>query len=407
VRPRFKQFAGWRVHDRRWARFRERPTLLLAVEVAGLIILCAFAAVAVGKGLYYALQYSQDFQWSPTVLFIKGEDPFAWYLAGNSDGQIIMSQEPNYLHLLYVVLVPFAQMSWPAAKASWALCNLAMGTTCAYLLSRDAGLRSAPQVAVIALFLSATPLGHTLGNGQHSLLSLFALTLAWRGQARGAGGIGLAIGATKYSMAIPVGLWLLLQRRAYAVGVASLVGLLAVALFVWVTGTDPGEAMIEPLRVGASATHVGLADAMSFVRSLEIDPSLANTAAYLAGLGAAGFGMATLWRARKRLSEADLFAFLCVVSLFAFFHNLYDYVLLLPLFCRAFYWPIWPRTIALGYVGYFWFIVSFIEPWMKSSAAIGLMVLSSVTAFGLLIRLVGGSEASASAFQGTTRPVPI
>ena len=369
-------------------------------------MLCLFAAVAVGKGFYYALQYSQDFQWSPTVLFVRGEDPFGWYLAGNADDRIIMSQEPNYLHLLYEMLAPFALMSWTAAKAAWALCNIAMGVTCAYLLSRDAGLRTAPQVAAIAVFLIASPFAHTLGNGQQSLLSLFALTLAWRWQARGAGGIGLAIAATKYSIAIPVGLWLLLQRRVYSIGVASLVSLYAVCIFVWITGTGLGEALFEPLRVSAVATHVGLADAMSFVRSLDIDPLLANRAAYFAGLGAAGFGVATLWRVRERLAEADIFALLCVVSLFAFFHNLYDYVLLLPLFCRALCWPFWLRTIALGYVGFFWFLVSFIEPWMKSSAAIGLMALGSMTAFALLVQIIGGSQTSVSV-KLAARPAPI
>jgi hypothetical protein len=384
------------VQEWAWARLRRNATFRQMLQATGLVLLCLFAAMAVAKGVYYALQYSQDFQWSPAVLFAKGDDPFAWYLAGNADGRIIMSQEPNYLHLLYEMLVPFALMSWLAAKAAWALCNLAMAVACAYILSRDAGLRSAAQAAVIAVFLTASPFVHTLGNGQQSLLCLFALTLAWRGQARGTGGIGLAVGAVKYSIALPIGLWLLLQRRFSALGVASLVSLLALALFVCVTRAHLREALIEPLHVGASATHVGLADAMSFVRSLDLDPSLANTTAYLAGLGAAGFGMATLWRARQRLDEADLFALLCVISLFAFFHNLYDYVLLLPLFCRAFCWSIWPRAIAFGYVGYFWFIVSFIEPWLKSSAAIGLMALGSATVFALIVWLVSERVASAS-----------
>jgi hypothetical protein len=370
-----------------WVRFRGNIEFQRVLEKVGLVLLCLLAAASVAKGVYYALKYSQDFQWSPAVIFNNGNDPYAWYLSGNKGGKIILSQEPNYFHLLYEMFVPFALMNWLAAKTTWALCNLAMAMSSAYILTRDAGLRNVAQTAAIAVFLTASPFVHTLGNGQQSLLCLFALTLAWRGQVRGAGGVGLAVGAVKYSLAIPIAIWLLLQRRLYAVGVALLVSLLAVALFVWVTGANPIVALLEPLRVGASATHIGLADAMSFVRSLDPASSLTNRAAYVAGIGSAGLAIATLWRAQERLDEADLFALLCVVSLFAFFHNLYDYVLLLPLFCRAFSWSVWPRTIVFGYVGYFWFVVQFIEPWLKSSVAIGLMTLGSATVFALIVRL--------------------
>ena len=360
------------------------------------MLLYVSAAISVVKGVYFALQYSQDFQWSPSVLFVQGVDPYKWYLTGNADSKIILSQEPNYLPLLYELLAPFALMPWIVAKAVWAFCNLTMAVTTAFILSRDSGFRGAVQAALIAVFLSASPLAHTLGNGQQSLMCLFALTLAWRGQARSAGGIGMAVGAVKYSIALPVGLWLLFQRRFSAMGVASLICLLALAVFVWVTGAGLSEALLEPLRVGASATHIGLADAMSFIRSLNLDPSRSSRMAYLVGLLTTSFGMALLWRARNRLDQGDLFALLCVLSLFAFFHNLYDYVLLLPLFCRAFRWGTWRRAIALGYIGFFWFVVQFVEPWLKSSAAIALMALGSATVFVLIVLLVGERAASAA-----------
>ena len=351
-----------------------------------LVVLCAFATYEVASGVYFALQYSQDFQWSPATLFVEGIDPFAWHLAGNPGERIIMSQEPNYLPLLYELLAPFAWMSWPAAKAAWALANVAMGLGCALYWTREAGLRGAAAVAVVATFLAASPFAHTLGNGQQSLLALAALTCAWALRGRGAGGVGLAVGATKYSLALPVALWLLLERRGSALVVAVAATLGALALFVLVTGADPIDALFEPLRVSAMATHVGLADAMSFVRSLDLDPAWANNAASAAGLAAAGLGVALVWRARARLADGDAFALLCLVSLFSFFHNLYDYVLLLPLFCRALRWPALPRAAALAYVGFFWFAVQVVEPWLKSSAAIGAMALASAALLVLLSR---------------------
>jgi hypothetical protein len=350
--------------------------------------LCAWAALAAlaAKGLvggvYYALLYSQDFQWSPAVLLTQGHDPFAWYLLGNPGDRILFSQEPNYLPLLYELLTPFALLSWPVAKAAWALANLGMALFCAAYWTRAAGLRGSAAFAAACAFFAAPPFAHMLGNGQQSLLALFALTLAWRARGASAGGLWLAVGAAKYSLALPFALWFVLERRAAALVVAAALSLAALAVFVAATGADPLTASLEPLQVSARATHVGLADVMSFVRALGLDNGIAD----VAGLVAAMAGVGAIWTARTRLGERDIFALLCVVSLFALFHNLYDYVLLLPLFCVAWRWRTGARAAALGYVGFFWWVVPFAEPWLKSSAAIGAMALFSAAAVAFLAR---------------------
>jgi hypothetical protein len=78
-----------------------------------------------------------------------------------------------------------------------------------------------------------------------------------------------------------------------------------------------------------------------------------------------------------------VFAALCHLSLFSFFHNLYDYVLLLPLFCRALTFPPRLRALVLAYVGFFWFAVQFIDaaPLMKTTGAIAAMSLLSAAVF--------------------------
>src|SRR5579863_3552787 len=134
--------------------------------VVGLAILALFAAATFGvcKGVYFAMEYSQDFQWSPTVLLSEGHDPYAWYLNGNAGERIILSQEPNYLQLLYVLLLPFAYLTWPAAKLTWALCNVAAGALSAHLIARDCGLRGVKYLAALGAFLAAAPFAHGLGN---------------------------------------------------------------------------------------------------------------------------------------------------------------------------------------------------------------------------------------------------
>ena len=58
------------------------------------------------------------------MLFIEGTNPYAHHLNGNHDGRLVLSQWPNYGHLLYFLLIPFGLLDWPAAKLAWAVFNL-------------------------------------------------------------------------------------------------------------------------------------------------------------------------------------------------------------------------------------------------------------------------------------------
>src|SRR5206468_7164769 len=82
-----------------------------------------------------------------------------------------------------------------------------------------------------------------------------------------------------------------------------------------------------------------------------------------------------------------IFALLNIVSLFSLFHQVYDYVLLLPLFCCALTFPPTLRAASLAYVGYIWFVFYYIDgPWMKSPAVIGATALASTAIFTLILR---------------------
>src|SRR5262245_53878315 len=92
---------------------------LTATKRFTLIILGAVAFISVGQGVLNGVKNSQDFEWSPTVLFIEGENPYQHYLNGNQDQRIILSQVPNYAHALYIILVPIAALGWEKAKIVW------------------------------------------------------------------------------------------------------------------------------------------------------------------------------------------------------------------------------------------------------------------------------------------------
>ena len=278
-----------------------------------------------------------------------------------------------------MLLLPFAALPWPQAKMAWGLCSAGMGVVAGMWLARDAGLRGWAAAAALATFIAASPFAHALGAGQQSLLVLFALTWAWRTRAHAVGGAAFAVAACKYSFAPPALVWLLLERRCRALAAAALTGTAGLAAYACLCGENPLAVVTEPLQVSAKATHIGLADVMSFGRALQLDAG----PVYLAGLAVVGLGVGLLWRRRRALDDLAIFALLCQLSLLALFHNLYDYVLLAPLFFRALTFAPALRAATLVYVGWFWFVVQFIDAsaLMKTPAAIGAMALASAGLF--------------------------
>ncbi|MHB8303710.1 MAG: hypothetical protein ACYDC6_12855 [Acidobacteriaceae bacterium] len=53
-------------------------------------------------------------------------DPWLTYLSGDPQHRAEMFQVPNYLHELYVLLLPFGYLSFTHAKLIWTAVNLAL-----------------------------------------------------------------------------------------------------------------------------------------------------------------------------------------------------------------------------------------------------------------------------------------
>jgi hypothetical protein len=112
------------------------------VALLVLLILLVAAALSMAQGFFNALEHSQDFQWSPSKVFWSRDNPYQIYLDGNIDKKIILSQIPNYAQLLYVLFLPFASMSFAAAKMAWAIVNIAFAISTALLSARSLGYRA-------------------------------------------------------------------------------------------------------------------------------------------------------------------------------------------------------------------------------------------------------------------------
>lgn len=355
--------------------------------VAGLLALLSSAA-----GVHNALSHSQDFQWSPARVLLRGVDPYATWLNGDAAHQIILSQTPNYAHLLYLFLLPLGALPWTAAKALWAAANVLFALSGCWWMARGGKVSRPFVMAVLCVFLISTPLRMAIGNGQQVLLALVCLYWGWMVPSTLAASLFLAVGFSKYTFVLPFALWLLLEGR-----VARLLGALVFLGVGWLAfsalvGSSPLLTAFEPIRVGARAVGLGTGDLMSLSNALHLDRvTFPGIGAVLGVLCATSLTL-VFKGPLARMSEIERFAALGLISLMSFIHLLYDFVFLLPLVIALPNLPVARRMVVAGGIAYFWFVLKLVNSlwapqygasWIIASWLIELAMLCAFTGVGL------------------------
>ena len=367
------------------------------------------AVLSCGVGVRNALLHSKDFQWSPAKVLLTGVDPYAVWLNGDAANQIILTQTPNYAHLLYLLLLPFGALPWTAAKALWAAANLLLAIAGCWLMSRGDRVSRPLFAAVLLVFLASTPLRMAIGNGQQVLLSLFCLYLGWTLRRPFSASFFLAVGFSKYTFVLPYALWLLLERR-----VARLLGAVVFLCAGWLvfsalTGSSPLLTALEPVRVGARAVGLGTGDLMSLSKALNLDRVAFPGVGAVLGLLSASSLTLLVKGVLARMSETDRFAALGLISLMSFVHLNYDFVYLLPMAFSLPNLPMRRRIVVAGGMAYFGFILKLANNfgWAESGAV--WIIVSWLIEFAMLCAFTGVLPHTRSFLlpvPGTAAPYP-
>ena len=206
----------------------------------------------------------------------QGDDPYAAVFDGESlhfplghiDGHQTTAQEvdtqlehlyslPAYTPLLLLFFGLFSFFSWPVAKFIWLACNLAMiGLTpwlvCRFYKPARVTVKTITWVILALVFYGLLPTRLALGLGQPTIFVLFTLLMALLlvdSQRDVAGGIALGVALSKYTVALPVVLYLLYRKKYKAVVVSALVQALGIGLLAVLTGTSPLTIIESNLRL--------------------------------------------------------------------------------------------------------------------------------------------------------------
>jgi hypothetical protein len=336
-----------------------------------LIVLLLAAIVSIYQGYFNAqkIDGSDDFQWSPAVLFLEGINPYAHQLEGNTDGRIILSQRPNYAHGLYVLLTPLALLEYAKATAAWAALGIIASLITVLLIGREFKLTPMSLIICGLLFFCSTPFRNSIGNGQQSVLSLFAFSLLLL-QHKNVGSFLSGISYFKYSFAPPIAFYILISRGWKAVCLSLLPCLIGYLLFVWHLGADPWTALIQPLKVGmgARAGWEGVGDVMTIFKMV-IPEGNSLTRGLLAYLLPIVLSCLVIAKAvRNQSSVAFSFSVVCLSSLMFFSHRWYDHIFLLPVLAYAIaHFKLTGAKVIVAIVMWNWFAMKILRYFLEAN----------------------------------------
>lgn len=331
------------------------------------------ALISAADGVRNSILHSLDFQWSPAWLLTRHIDPWTVYLAGDPGHRILLNQVPNYLHELYIILLPFGYLPYLPAKLLWAAINLALVLMSCAWVARLYELKRREAWLLAVLVLSSTPFRVTLGNGQITALVLACLAL-WAIVASSTGrGLLLGMSWAKYSVPPVLAAFLLLRRR-WRLLAFSLVVPIAGFLFLYAWLRTPFWTLLsEPFRASTNNVSPGLANIMAIAEIALRHPSMfrpipdafyfspqgtwAAFVPYACGVLLALAIAISLFFQGKNVDGRVHLACLTAASLLCFKHQIYDFLLLIFCLALALKTPLSrARNLLLLLIAYFWYV---------------------------------------------------
>ena len=273
-----------------------------------------------------ALIYSNDLMWSPTKLFWEHINPYQYYLDGNLDNKIILSQNPNYHHLTYVILYPLSLLSFENAKIFWTFFNFLISILIIFILKKNYKLGLLNTFILSLFFFSSTSFRNVISQGQISIVIFLMILLFFFFKNNILKSIFFSLSFMKYSLSLPLLILGIFKKdKSILLGIIILI---SVMIFFGVyTNSLDIHLIYSPLKVGALAIHPGESDLVTLLIEYGyLDPKISNLISII-------ILCFFLWIIRDKEITNYLVLYIFLVTLAYSQHLFYDYVILLPLIC--------------------------------------------------------------------------
>jgi hypothetical protein len=335
------------------------------------IALSALATTSVIFGAFLSQKSSKDLQWSGAHLLAEHINPFETFMSGDLQHRIILTQAPNYLHLLYFTLLPFGTISFDKVKLYWLIINLLVCGIIFFHIHKTTN--SKIFTAIILLFLCSSPFRACLANGQTTLIIMLCFIISIKQKNNAFAGSALALAICKYSFAPALFLLSLAQKKWKALILAFAIHAITIYVFCSMFDLSFIYASILPLMVSAKAVALGNADFMSL---LEINYGK-NVLYYTFPITFCVLSSITYFNTTHRNPSNDI-AFVSVMSLLCFKHLTYDFLFLVFALIFAATHGIKKNVMVIATVVWFWFLFGAIEKWTPFGKHYNLLITLNV-----------------------------
>jgi hypothetical protein len=354
-------------------------------------VLALPASISLYAGIRNSLARSQDFQWSGADLALHHIDPYRQFLSHDVEHRILFSQVPNYLHELYILMLPLGSLGFSHAKPVWAVLNCLFAVLITHLLRQLYNLPRPETILLLLLLFCSTPFRIALGNGQQTLLELLFFCLIFYFTKPMGQGTALGLSYSKYSFSPVVFLYFFFRRQFRMLAISAVVPLAGLLIMWALVHGNLITLGTEPLVVSHIGVAAGLGDLMTiiqiFFHKIVPEPVVGRLIYAAALLASAGYAF---WLSRqKSVSIRRDAAPIAVASLMFFTHLTYDYVFLVIPLAAALATPRGkPKIFLLVAIGLLWFGVKFLQPLGDSQPAQAtISVVVFLLLFGVLIAL--------------------
>ncbi len=290
-----------------------------------LFLLFFIALVSFSRGIYNAILSSQDFNYSPTVMAWEGKNHYLFMLEG---GDFMLNQNGEYLQALYILYYPFTLLSWEYAKISWMIINIFLVFFLPIFIGRKFGLNNYTLFILVCLFLAGTPSRSVIGNGQLGLLIMAFLIIPF--YFKNFFYILMSgISYIKYNIGYLLFLYFLSKREFKKLAYSLIVVFFGWIIYCYITNSNFIENLFQPLKLALHLKYTSeFPYGFSFLKDIFYDFKYIE---YIVPSLSIFFSFILLFLINK-LKDGNLkVSQFCLIILFLSPHQIYDYVLLLPL----------------------------------------------------------------------------
>jgi len=290
-----------------------------------LFLLFLIALVSLSRGIYNANFSSQDFNYSPAVMAWEGKNHYLFMLEG---GDFMLNQNGEYLQALYILYYPFTLVSWEYAKITWMIINILLVFFLPVFIGKKFGLEKYTLLILVFLFLAGTPSRSVIGNGQLGLVIMAFLIIPFYFKSFFYILIS-GISYIKYNIGYLLFLYFLSRREFKKIAISLIIIFFGWVIYCYLTNSNLIDNLFQPLQLALHLKYTSeFPYGFSFLKHLFYDFKYIE---HLISLLSILFSFILLFFINKLKDNNLKVSQFCLIILFLSPHQIYDYILLLPL----------------------------------------------------------------------------